>query len=253
MELAMLRPNLFFANFIVLPASLLAWQAGASQVPGSGSQHSSNTAVEPSHASLVLEWDRAIAVLRRGLKEHWATRDQYLDAFEKTPNTDPAGRRVTVAKRYVGCEMGEELPAHEVWDEKWNEGPPINVEAQHTIDELKERREGQATGFLTPSCAAPVPRKVVVSASVAASMLKTKNLPVYPQIVGSFPISGTVVLHATISTKGVVEALTVISGPASLQQAALDAVRHWTYRPYVLNNTPVEMETTINVVFMANR
>lgn len=249
----MLRPNVFFANFIVLPTSLLAWQGGASQVPGSGPQHSPNAAVEPSHASLVLERDRAIAVLRRGLKEHWATRDQYLDAFDQTPNTDPSGRRVTVAKRLVECEMGENLPAREAWDEKWDEGHPINVAAQHTIDNLTERREGQATGFLTSSCVAPVPRKVVVSAGVAASMLKTKNDPVHPHIAGSFLSIGTVVLHATISTKGVVESLTVISGPSTLQHAALDAVRHWTYRPYVLNNSPVEMETTINVVFRANR
>jgi hypothetical protein len=250
MELAMLRSKVFFVNFIVLPASLLAWQAGTSQVPGNGSQHSSNAARDPSHASLVLEWDRAIAVLRRGLKEHWATRDQYLDAFEKTPDTDPAGRRVTVAKRYVECKMAENLPAHEVWDEKWDEGPPINVEAQRTLDELIVSR---ATGFLTSSCAALVPRKVVVSAGVAANMLKTKNDPINPQKVGSFPITGIVVLHATINVKGFVEALTVISGPASLQQAALEAVRHWTYRPYILNNTPVEVETTINVVFRANR
>jgi protein TonB len=253
MEVAMLRPIVLFANFIVLPAGLLASQVGTSQSPVGGFQHSPAAAVAPAHASLVLEWDRAIAVLRRGLKEHWATRDQYLTAFEKTPRTDLAGRSVTDAKRYVECEIGEHLPTHEVWNEKWDEGSPINVEVQRTIDELIERREGQATAFPPTSCAAPVPRKVVVAAGVAASMLKTKIDPVNPPLVGSFPITGIVVLRATISTKGAVEALTVLSGPAALQHAALDAVRHWTYRPYLLNNTPVEVETTINVVFMPNR
>ena len=80
-------------------------------------------------------------------------------------------------------------------------------------------------------------------------MLKTKIDPVYPAEAFENHVSGTVVLYATISTKGGVEALRVISGPASLQQAALDAVRKWTYRPYLLNNRPVEVETTINVVF----
>jgi protein TonB len=38
-----------------------------------------------------------------------------------------------------------------------------------------------------------------------------------------------------------------------LQQAALDAVKSWRYRPYLLNNLPVEVETTVNVVFTLSR
>ena len=41
----------------------------------------------------------------------------------------------------------------------------------------------------------------------------------------------------------------MVSGPALLQQAALDAVRQWRYRPYLLNGEPVEVETTVNVEF----
>jgi protein TonB len=54
---------------------------------------------------------------------------------------------------------------------------------------------------------------------------------------------------ATISTTGEVENLHVVSGPAMLQQAALDAVKTWRYRPYLLNNEPVPVVTTINVIF----
>ena len=57
------------------------------------------------------------------------------------------------------------------------------------------------------------------------------------------------VLQATISKQGTIEDLRVISGPAMLQQAAMDAVRQWRYRPYLLNNEPVEVETTVNVIF----
>lgn len=249
----MLRPNVLLANFIVLPASLLACQAGTSQGPETAPQHSPIAAVEPIRASLVLELDRAILVLKRGLKEHWATRDQYLTAFENTPGTDPAGRPVTDAKSYVECAIGEHLPTYAVWDEKWDEGPPINVAVQRTIVELTKRREGQAIGLQPSPCAAPTPRRVVVSGGVAVSMLKTKIDPVYPAEAIKNQVSGTVVLHATISTKGNVESLRVISGPASLQQAALDTVRQWTYRPYLLNNMPVEVETTINVVFAPSR
>jgi protein TonB len=84
-------------------------------------------------------------------------------------------------------------------------------------------------------------------------MLKTKVNPVYPTEAIKNHISGTVALHATISAKGNVESLRVISGPDSLQQAALETVRKWTYRPYLLNNLPVKVETTINVVFTPDR
>jgi len=231
----------------------LACQVGTSQDPETVPQHSSIVAVEPIRASLVLELDRAILVLKRGLKEHWATRDQYLTAFEKTPGTDPTGRSVRDAKSYVECAIGEHLPTHEVWDEKWDEGPPINVAVQRTIVELTKRREGQTIGLQPSPCVAPTPRRVVVSGGVAVRMLKTKIDPIYPAEAIKNHVSGIVVLHATISAKGNVESFRVISGPASLQQAALEAVRQWTYRPYLLNNMPVEVETTINVVFAPSR
>jgi len=45
------------------------------------------------------------------------------------------------------------------------------------------------------------------------------------------------------------EEVSAISGPKELQQSALDAVRQWTYKPYLLNGDPVEVETTINVIY----
>jgi TonB family protein len=248
-EVAMLRLNTFLANFILLPTGLLACQAGTSKSPEMVPQNSPTATVDPIRSSLVLELDRAILVLKRGLKDRWATRDQYLIAFEKTPGTDPTGRPVTDAKSYVECAIGENLRTHQIWDE----GPPLEVEVQRTIVELTERREGQAIGLQPPACLAPVPRKVVVSPGVASSMLRTKIDPVYPPDALKNHVSATVVLSARITTKGSVGALRVISGPASLEQAAMDAVRQWTYRPYLLNNAPVEVETTINVVFAPNR
>jgi protein TonB len=80
-------------------------------------------------------------------------------------------------------------------------------------------------------------------------MLLSKSAPAYPPIAKAARVSGTVVLQATISKSGAIENLHVISGPAMLQQAALDAVKTWRYRPYLLNNEPVEVETTVNVIF----
>jgi protein TonB len=96
---------------------------------------------------------------------------------------------------------------------------------------------------------AAAPKKVNISAGVSQGLLLQKTTPVYPPIAKAARVSGTVVLQATISKTGSIEGLHVISGPAMLQQAALEAVKNWRYRPYLLNNEPVEVETTVNVIF----
>jgi protein TonB len=96
---------------------------------------------------------------------------------------------------------------------------------------------------------AAVPKKINISSGVAQGMLLQKTQPVYPPIAKAARVQGTVVLQAKISKTGSIEDLHVISGPAMLQQAALDAVKSWRYRPYLLNNEPVEVETTVNVIF----
>lgn len=93
------------------------------------------------------------------------------------------------------------------------------------------------------------PKTVSVSAGVAGGLLVQRTAPVYPQIAKTARVTGTVVLKATISKTGVIENLRVVSGPGMLTQAAVDAVRTWRYKPYKLNNEPVEIETTVNVVF----
>jgi periplasmic protein TonB len=93
------------------------------------------------------------------------------------------------------------------------------------------------------------PKKLKISFGVMAGNLLEKTVPQYPVIAREARIQGTVVLQATISKAGSIQNLKVISGPAMLQQAALDAVRSWRYKPYLLNGEPVEVETTINVIF----
>jgi protein TonB len=90
---------------------------------------------------------------------------------------------------------------------------------------------------------------VNISAGVAVGMLIQKTQPIYPPIAKAARVSGTVIIQATISKAGSIQDLHVVSGPAMLQSAAVDAVRQWRYKPYLLNNEPVEVETTINVIF----
>jgi periplasmic protein TonB len=94
-----------------------------------------------------------------------------------------------------------------------------------------------------------VPALSAISAGVAAGMLIHRTEPVYPTFARESSMSGTVVLKAKISKAGTIEDLHVVSGPKIFIASALDAVKTWRYRPYKLNNQPVEVETTINVVF----
>jgi protein TonB len=102
--------------------------------------------------------------------------------------------------------------------------------------------------------ASSVPKGPVrLPSTLVAGMLIQKTPPAYPPIARAARAEGTVVLQAAISISGTIENLRVISGPAMLQQAALDVVSHWRYRPYLLNGQPVEVETTVNVIFTLNR
>jgi periplasmic protein TonB len=85
--------------------------------------------------------------------------------------------------------------------------------------------------------------------NLAEKRLIHKVDPEYPQGANGKRLSGTVRLHVLITNDGSVGQLEVISGDSVLARAALDAVRQWKYRPVVLNGDPVEVDTTIDVVF----
>jgi TonB family protein len=96
-------------------------------------------------------------------------------------------------------------------------------------------------------------KPITVSSGVATGMLIQSTPPVYPPIAKTAGVAGTVELHATISANGRIKDLQVVSGPPMLRQAAVDAVRNWRYKPYRVNNQPVEVKTTIHVVFALGR
>jgi len=74
--------------------------------------------------------------------------------------------------------------------------------------------------------------------------------PIYPPIARQARIQGTVELRAIVSKSGTIENLAVLSGHPMLVKSALEAVRQWRYRPYLLNGEPIEVETDITVNFV---
>jgi TonB family protein len=79
--------------------------------------------------------------------------------------------------------------------------------------------------------------------------LISKVSPKYPPKARAAGIQGTVELDAVIGKTGRVESLKVASGPSELQQSSLDAVRQWRYKPFLLNGDPIEVKTSISVVY----
>jgi protein TonB len=93
------------------------------------------------------------------------------------------------------------------------------------------------------------PQKVRVSQGVTQGLLIHKVQPAYPPLARQARIQGSVVLQADISKNGTIENLHVISGHPMLTGAALEAVKQWRYKPYILNGEPVEVETQVTVNF----
>lgn len=98
--------------------------------------------------------------------------------------------------------------------------------------------------------APPKPTRAFRTSNMLQGSLIRRVDPVYPALARNARIQGPVVLFATISTAGIIENLRVLSGHPLLVGAAINAVKQWRYRPYILNGDPVEVETEITVNFV---
>jgi len=96
---------------------------------------------------------------------------------------------------------------------------------------------------------AATPQRVRVSQGVTQGLLTRKIQPNYPPLARQARIQGSVLLQAEISKDGSIQNLRLISGHPMLAPAAIEAVKQWKYRPYILNGEPVEVETQITVNF----
>jgi TonB family protein len=147
-------------------------------------------------------------------------------------------------------------------------GEPIAVETQVTVNFTladKPPAEGVAgdmpggipegeKGGIAPSTASDTshtaePRRIRVSAGVAQGLLLTKVPPQYPPEAKEAHIQGVVVMQVKIDKEGNVAKIQLISGHPLLAPAAIDAVKQWKYKPYLLNQTPLEVDTQVQVNF----
>ncbi len=94
-----------------------------------------------------------------------------------------------------------------------------------------------------------VPMRVRVSAGVESGLLQSRVDPVYPPLARQARIQGTVILKINVSKTGDVEHVEIVSGHPLLAPAAIEAVKQWKYKPFLLNGEPAEVETQVQVNF----
>jgi periplasmic protein TonB len=103
----------------------------------------------------------------------------------------------------------------------------------------------------TPDPKPPVVTKpMFVSQGAQEAMLVRRVEPMYPSLARQIHLSGIVELRAIIAKDGSVINLEVVSGNPMLSRAAVDAVKQWRYRPTLLNNQPIEVQTFVTVKFV---
>jgi TonB family protein len=101
----------------------------------------------------------------------------------------------------------------------------------------------------TPQPSLGTPQRVRVSAGVAQAFVLTKVPPQYPPEAKDAHIQGVVLMNVIVDKEGNVANIQLISGHPLLAPAAIDAVKQWKYKPYLLNESPVEVETQVHVNF----
>ncbi len=95
----------------------------------------------------------------------------------------------------------------------------------------------------------PTPGTLRISQGITQGLLVKRVPPSYPMSALQMRKEGVVELLATISKTGAISQIKVLSGESTLAKSAVDAVRQWKYRPYLLNGEPVEIETQITINF----
>lgn len=97
--------------------------------------------------------------------------------------------------------------------------------------------------------AKPVLQTMKISQGVAQGLIVKRVAPLYPTGALTMRIEGAVELDATISKEGTIKDIKVLKGDPQLSRAAVQAVKQWKYKPYLLNGEPVEIQTQITVDF----
>ncbi len=117
------------------------------------------------------------------------------------------------------------------------------------IDSMEDMDPSEVQVAAVPAGAREVTPHAMAPGEIAGGHLIKRVTPQYPSSAKMQGVQGMVILDATIGRDGRIQKLEVLGGPQALQQPALDAVRQWVYKPFVVDGQVVEIQTEIHVVF----
>jgi TonB family protein len=195
-------------------------QAGATSVPASETASNSGT-----------------PIIANGAPEGFPTKEN----IEVNPALDTPDPAITV------------LPKQEPLKVKQKPVEPVQAQPTPPSVVLPESKATDSTlaGLVSTNVGVPkpAPGALQVSEGVTQGLLIKKIAPVYPANALKLRKQGPVELLATVSKTGIITKIQVLGGESLLAKAAVDAVRQWKYRPFLLNAEPVEIQTQITINF----
>jgi TonB family protein len=120
-----------------------------------------------------------------------------------------------------------------------------------TLSGIAANSVGALPGLMGSAGSAPAPvlQTLKVSQGVSRGLLVKKVQPVYPMNALRLRLEGAIEIVATVSKTGDITTVKSLGGDPQLARAAIEAVRQWKYKPYLLNGEPVEIETQVTVNF----
>jgi periplasmic protein TonB len=185
------------------------------------------------------------------------------DNNANTPNSTTAAPEGFPTKETIEVSQPMETPEPDITvvskpkPMKVNQRPTVSAASQTPLAPPSivlpgsETSDSTVAGIVSTKVVVPktMPDMLQLSQGVSQGLLIKKIAPVYPPAALQLRKQGAVELMATISKTGTITKVSVLSGDAMLAKAALDAVRQWKYRPFLLNAEPVQIETQITINF----
>jgi len=111
----------------------------------------------------------------------------------------------------------------------------------------------ESSDFSQPTHAGKPSLHITLTPEQARALVLSRPPATYPALARAAGVTGTVVVDTHVSRKGKVLSLEILDGPPLLHQAALDALKNWRFKPYLVNGDSVEWRTTINIAFNINK
>jgi TonB family protein len=235
--------------------------------PANGAQNSNNTSADQPTIAVPAQATPTTHDTQSSASAQTPANDQASPSMNFNEEVPPESSLPTTSSKRVAPDsiQVEELPLSR--DPKLNATPkvqPIVVKSGTGVTQSQQpsappvnliSENSSALPSVTPTnfeLPKPAPGTIRISQGVSQGLLIKKVQPVYPAIAQQLHRQGSVQLLATIDKSGNTTKLQILSGDPMLSRSAVDAVKQWKYRPYLLNGSPVEIETQITVVFNGN-